>query len=232
MHKGARWVTFDLDNTLIKNPYWRLHFRPWLEHQATVLDLNYRHLWEQFRREGQRRWQDGHWVESFDWPDIAASLALPPLPDPAVPDLDALRSLVIPGAEAALRHIQSIGLRLGLVTNGFLRFQLPYLTALGWDTLFDLLITPDQTGFAKPDQRMMDAVTPGLAHIGDRLSHDVLVAQRSNRLGILVGTPGFETDRLDPLGPSEVVPDFAIGTLMELPLLIESQVSLDPSDEP
>ncbi|NMP22387.1 HAD family hydrolase [Sulfobacillus harzensis] len=215
------WVTFDFDNTLVKNPYWRLHFRPWLDAEAIRQGTDWRSLWGQFRLEGERRWRAGDWVASFDWVDIANHLGLTPLPDPPRPQESALRPLVLPGAEATLMQLRRLPIRLGLVTNGLWRFQKPYLDALGWNYWFDAIITPDRAGFAKPSPAIMADVSPGLAHVGDRLFHDVLVARRSHRLGILLGVPGQELDRLDPLCPSTVQPDFTIPSLDRLfPLIV------------
>ncbi len=213
------WVTFDLDNTLVRNPYWRLHFGPWL--QATV-GQEWRSLWGQFRREGERRWRSGRWVSSFDWTDIAGTLGLPPLPLPTRPPASAVTPLVLPGALSTLMAIKRLPVRLGLVTNGFLPFQRPYLEALGWDYLFERIVTPDVTLRAKPDSRIMDALSPGVVHIGDRLSHDVLVAHRSHRLGVLIGVSAQELDRIDPWSPTVVRPDFVLENLRGLPALIQS----------
>lgn len=219
------WVTFDLDNTLVKSPFWRLHLRPWLESQASRRGTDYLTLWGLMHQEGEQRWHRGDWVASFDWPDIARQAGLPPLPDPEAPARAAVMELVLPGAEEALRQARRLGFRVGLVTNGFLRFQRPYLEALGWDGLFDTLVTPDTAGWAKPAAGIMDAVSPGAAHIGDRLSHDVLVAQRTQRAGILVGPARHETDRLDPHGPEHIVPDAHVDTLESLPAILDRLLS-------
>lgn len=212
------WLTFDMDNTLMRSPYWRLHLRPWLK--AHTRGPDYKTLWQTLREAGEDRWQRGDWTASFDWPDIVRSLGLPTLPDPLEPHPDEVRSLIIPGVEEALVHLRRLPLRLGLVTNGFLRFQLPYLRAVGWDRLFDSLVGPDVTGTAKPDPAMFATLTPGLAHVGDRLSHDVLVAKRAGRVGILVGELQPETDRLDRTAPPVVTPDFVLSDFEDLPSLI------------
>lgn len=219
-HGPVPWVTFDMDNTLIKNPYWHLFFRPWLESEALKHHMDYRALWQQFHTEGERRWRQGRWVASFDWADIARALDLSPLPDPPQPSAASLHPLLLPGVEEMLKTLRRMNIRLGLVTNGFNRFQLPYLKSLGWDYCFDAIITPDRVGAAKPDPAVMAPVSPGLAHIGDRRMHDVLAAQRSDRVAILLGNPPVETDRIDPLSPSDVVPDYYLLDYRRLPGII------------
>ena len=219
----------------MRNPYWRLHFRPWLEEQAARQGTDYRALWNAFRLEGERRWRQGQWVESFDWPDIARELGLEPLPDPVRPSAHEVRALILPGAESALRRLHAADVRLGVVTNGFLRFQKPYLDALGWEYGFKVVVTPDLVGAAKPAARVMAHVSPGLAHIGDRLSHDILVAQRTDRVGILIGEGRLETDRIDPLGPARIIPDIHLHHLGDLPnivtwLLNRDQQASSPRD--
>jgi putative hydrolase of the HAD superfamily len=119
-----------------------------------------------------------------------------------------------------LRELRKMDIRLGVVTNGLVRFQMPYLRALGWDFLFDAIVGPDVAGFAKPHQGILTPLSPGIAHIGDRLTHDVLVAHRADRLGILVGVPTPESDRIDPLCPAQITPDYIINDYYALAPLI------------
>ncbi|PSR20499.1 MAG: hypothetical protein C7B45_14650 [Sulfobacillus acidophilus] len=214
------WITFDLDHTLIDSPYWHLHFLPWLEQESGRQSTDMDTLWHCFQREANRAWRAGRWVDAFDWPALAESLGLSRMPAVQQPNPTVIRSLVLPGVEKMLWTLRRYPIRLGLVTNGFSAFQEPFLRALGWDYVFDAIITPDRTGTAKPNPAIMAAVHPGLVHIGDRLSHDVLVATRSHRGSIHLATGLPETDYIDPLSPAMIAPDFSAANLQEVFALI------------
>jgi FMN phosphatase YigB (HAD superfamily) len=209
------WITLDLDNTLMNNPYWHLFLRPWLAVEAKRQGTDPLVLYEALNREGEARWRRGRWVESFDWPDMAKAIGLSPLPDPPAPDPAAVRPLIKDGAVALLHALRHSGASLALVTNGFSRFQTPYLQALGWTDLFHRIITPDVVGYAKPDPRMLEHCDPGLVHIGDRLTHDVLLALRTHRRAIWIAPdpPAVERDRIDRLMPAHIRADFRVPSL-------------------
>lgn len=220
--RGATpWVSFDLDGTLIDNPYWRLHFMPWLTAEAMHQHLDNAVLRRAFREEGNRRWRKGRWVDSFDWPSIAVALGLPRIPPPTSPHPEDIRRLVLPHVQSMLWSLRRRNIHLAIVTNGFRAFQLPYLKALGWDYLFDEIITPDLAGTAKPDPSMMRSLEPGLIHIGDRLTHDVLCAQRAGWKAILAGNITNEHDRIDPLSPAHVVPEYWVSDFHTIPAIID-----------
>lgn len=220
------WVTFDMDRTLAKSPYWRLHFLPWLQVEAARRGDDFNLLRQRFHAESEARWRRGDWVQSFDWPDIAATIGLPPVPDALPPSTEAVRALVLPGVERMLWELRALDVHLGVVTNGFFACQMPYLKALGWNFLFDAVITPDLVGCAKPDPAALASLQPGLVHIGDRLSHDILVAQRSRRKSILLGPEGPETDRIDPLSPARITPDFHVPDARHVPPIIRALLAV------
>ncbi len=221
---GSRpWVTFDMDNTLIQSPYWRLHFRPWLEAEAQRLGTDYRSLWRHFHQRSEELWRRGRWVDSFDWPAIAEHLGLSRVPEVRVSSPKPVRALVPTGVEAMLWSLRQLNVRLAIVTNGFWAFQYPYLKALGWPYLLDAVITPDRVGAAKPNPAIMVPVSPGLIHVGDRLSHDVLAARRSGRKSALVG-PSSEHDHIDPLMPANLEPDWIINDWRHLPQIVASML--------
>lgn len=213
------WVTFDMDNTLVNSPYWRLHFRPWLSAEAGRTGTNYLSLWRQFGERSEKLWRRHRWVDAFDWVAIARDLGLPKLPSPPEPPAQHVRALVPEGVEAALWSLKKLPLRLGIVTNGLWDFQQPFIKALGWNYLFDAVVTPDRAGTAKPDPTIMAGVSPGLVHVGDRISHDVLVAVRSRRHSILVAGHR-ETDHIDPLAPAALAPDWTLSHWRQLPDLV------------
>ena len=84
-----------------------------------------------------------------------------------------------------LDELRMRGFSLAVVTNGFTKYQLPVMDVLNLTEHFDLIVTPQEAGFAKPDKRVY--TTPLLqlgeihAHVGDRIDHDVTSA---NSIGV------------------------------------------------
>jgi FMN phosphatase YigB (HAD superfamily) len=140
--------------------------------------------------EAKERLAKGRLVEAYDWDDIVTCVAEnlarkaqagspPPLDVAALvryycglPDMIAL----LPGAREALSSLKQEGYTLGVVTNGYRRYQLPVLQALGIDGFFDAIVTPEEIRAAKPEARIFQAawgssLTP--LHVGDDPVHDV-----------------------------------------------------------
>ena len=83
-------------------------------------------------------------------------------------------------AEPTLARLKAHGLKLGLVTNGVSESHVGKLARLGLGHLFDTVLMPDQTGFAKPDPRQFHLACQRLGvapehtlHVGDSLVSDV-----------------------------------------------------------
>lgn len=211
----APWVTFDIDGTLMRSPYWALHLRPWLEDRARTTGQSLWSLWQAMRDEGQRRWRRGRWKESYDWQDIAYSLWEESLPDPDPVSVGAIAPYLLPGAVDCLMALSNLPIRLGIVTNGLMKNQRPYIQSAGWSPLFSAMIGCDSAETAKPSPKVFDAVQPLFCHVGDRLEHDVLGAKRVGAVAVFLQTdpPILRHDRLDPLCPSRIQPDHTIQNL-------------------
>ena len=83
-----------------------------------------------------------------------------------------------------LDELKRSGFSLAVVTNGFTKYQLPVMNVLKLTEHFDLIITPEEAGFAKPDKRVYSSVLELgeiHAHVGDRIDHDVISA---NAIGV------------------------------------------------
>jgi putative hydrolase of the HAD superfamily len=182
-----QWLTFDLDGTLMQNPFVGFVF-PEIEetirkHHGEALDVK-RKLIE----EHEQRMQKNEIVAAYDWDDIAQQL-IQTLDLSVQIDIENLVRKHSTGEKvyvleecipSVLKRLKG-QFKLAAVTNGYRRYQLPVLEALGLDVYFDAIITPDEAGYAKPDR---DIFQPLLAegsvraHVGDRVDHDVCVAHR------------------------------------------------------
>lgn len=190
---SVRTVSFDLDGVLIQNPF-KLgvgpHLRAHVRGGAALADLAPddadRRIQTAVNDEVARRMVAGDLAAAYDWDAIfglvAKRFGAPPIPDVA----DLVRHYcaqpgtiwLLDGATTALARLADAGFRLVVATNGFHRYQVPVLDALGILPFFDDVRTPDGTGFAKPDPRMLDGLEGHVGHVGDMLYHDVLIARR------------------------------------------------------
>ncbi|GAA0330493.1 TIGR02253 family HAD-type hydrolase [Bacillus carboniphilus] len=186
-----KWITFDLDGTLMQNPFVEWVFP---EIESTVLEKAGGELQvkDALVAEHNRRMKENLITEAYDWDDILKQFL-------QESDID----LQIDIEELVIKHsihpkvylleneiidtllkIKGKGYQLAVATNGYYKYQFPVLETLQLSGLFDLTITPEEVGYAKPDVRMIQSLSNKgkiLAHVGDRIDHDVNIA---NQLGI------------------------------------------------
>lgn len=111
-------------------------------------------------------------------------------------------TVIYPGVEAALAELKAQGHRLGLCTNKPSTPTDAVLAHLGWEALFETVVTGDSLPVRKPDPAPLlaafDQLGDGLAiYVGDS---DV-DAETSDRAGVpfLLHTPGYRTTPIEEL---------------------------------
>lgn len=190
---SARVVSFDLDGVLIQNPFklgvgphLRAHVRAGPELHGLDQGEADRRILEAVNAEVAARMARADLVAAYDWDAIfglvARRFGAPPIPDVAelVRHYCAQPGTIwlLDGAVDVLARLNDAGFALVATTNGFHRYQVPVLDALGILPCFEDVRTPDTTGFAKPDRGILAGVDGLVAHVGDMLYHDVLIARR------------------------------------------------------
>lgn len=188
----TKWITFDLDETVMQNPFGKWVFPElvaMLKREA-VTEEDIMHL---IISEHLQRMRDEQFLEAYDWDDILVGIAKKLEIET---DIN-VESMVIKHSKPSkvylleenmlfnLEKIKRKGFRLAAVTNGYAKYQLPVLKQLGLDTVFEEVITSDSEGFAKPHTSILGKLLVKgevIAHVGDRIDHDV---QLANELGIL-----------------------------------------------
>ncbi|NED93918.1 HAD-IA family hydrolase [Phytoactinopolyspora alkaliphila] len=212
--RSARTITFDLDDTLIRNAFSRWVIPEIAENLANgrqktdvARSLHMRH---------RRALERGDAVTAYDWQvhtdalaeesglaagtvDVAAVVRRHAVPD----KVRLLHDKTIP----VLRELRDGGWRVAILTNGFRVYQEPVLRATGlWEEV-DEVFTTDDLGWAKPDRRAFAAAFGGASttvHVGDRIDHDIQGARRAAATSVLmrrdapfVGrTAGLDADQL------------------------------------
>jgi FMN phosphatase YigB (HAD superfamily) len=207
---------------LLQNPYWRLHLRPWLEDLAPKELTSPADLWRLMLQESQRRLSTGRHSSAYDWQDIARQCLGVWLPDPPLVSREQILPLVYPDVWDFLRWLDTSRYSAVIVTNGLSRNQVPYLRSLGWDGVFRKVVGAE-SGWAKPDPRIFSATPDIAAHIGDRIAHDVLGAQRAHIVAIHLQRRNEPESRegWDPLSPAAISAHFAINSLIQVPEVLE-----------
>jgi HAD superfamily hydrolase (TIGR01549 family) len=69
----------------------------------------------------------------------------------------------LPGCRPVLEALRAWGLRLGVVTNGLDRVQRARLKAARLEPFFEVVVTSEGCGFAKPDPRILEVALTTLA---------------------------------------------------------------------
>lgn len=214
-----RWITFDLDGTLMLNPFLYGVFpeveRLILEEMSQEIDV--RNI---FFKEHQRRLELNMTIPAYDWDDIVnqtiRKLGLNLYINVEdlvkkycyVPIIRLLDETVI----STLEQLRSRGYSLAAVTNGFYKYQYPVMEALGFASCFDEVITPDNCGFRKPDIRMFEPLAKTgeiVAHVGDRLEHDVHFANEFGTASIFINRKLTDELLSLPTGQRAAHPAFA-----------------------
>ncbi|NMA62313.1 MAG: HAD-IA family hydrolase, partial [Firmicutes bacterium] len=147
--------------------------------------------------EAVKRQMQGEMVAAYDWDDIIRVVSA----SFGVRWTESIATLVehycepphiklYPGVVELLTTLSEADHTLRALTNGFHIYQYPVLKALGIAHFFERIITPEQVGYAKPDQAFYaaaraDAPLPHI-HIGDNVIHDVWGANRSGAVSIWV----------------------------------------------
>jgi FMN phosphatase YigB (HAD superfamily) len=220
----APTVSFDLDGVVMRGPF-ASAIRPRIsEHLGRSAALSHlagedleKHIWRAVRHEHDRRYVSDDNVGAWNWQaiydQVSHALGCEPMPDLTELVREGCQRegavALLPGARRGLERLTQAGVRLVAITNGYYDYQWPVLEKLGVAEFFEVVITPDVAGFAKPDPRVFGQV-PGLrAHVGDLLMHDILGANRAGLYAIWV-QPELPAELVE-LGPTERVsaPGFA-----------------------
>lgn len=124
-----------------------------------------------------------------------------------------------------LDALAAADVRLGIITNGILDFQMAKLDALGLTSRMEHIVTSGEFGVAKPDARIFEhacslfGVAPSAAaYIGDRLATDALGASAAGLLGVWLDRG--EDATAEQLAQAEVAGAVVIHTLAALPPLL------------
>jgi putative hydrolase of the HAD superfamily len=191
-----RWITFDLDGTLMQNPFGRWVFPEIEEAISACLGRPFEAA-EELKAEHERRLRAGQHVAAYDWDDILSQL-LARLGVEKRFDIESLVRkhavvpkvcLLEPDTLPLLLEMKKRGYALAVVTNGFLKFQYPVMEVLGLHECFDEIVSPEQVGAGKPDEAVLRGLRQTgeiIAHVGDRLDHDVQLANRCGAISVLI----------------------------------------------
>ncbi|RDI36469.1 HAD family hydrolase [Falsibacillus pallidus] len=193
---GEKWITFDLDGTLMQNPFvgWVFPEIEALLQEKISKDLA---VQKALVQEHQKRMNENRIYEAYDWDGIVKDLCDQhgvPI-DIQIEELVKGHSveekvyLLEPEILKALQTLKEEGYKLAAVTNGYSKYQLPVMEFLKLNTVFDQVITPEEVGYAKPQNEILAGLMEQgeiAAHVGDRIDHDVCVANQNSIPSIFI----------------------------------------------
>jgi HAD superfamily hydrolase (TIGR01509 family) len=140
---------------------------------------------------------------------------------------------IYPGAVDTLQKLRSRSMKIGLVTNNGRKGTDLTLSRFGLTGLFDIVVTRDDCVDMKPDPEPVLKVLEGLnlkasevVMVGDGVI-DILGARAAGVQSVAVATGPIPADQL-----VEAQPDYLLGSVNDLPTLIESLNAADHSDVP
>lgn len=201
------WITFDLDGTLMQNPFVG-HVFPEIERLVLEKAGGNGTVLPEILTEHTSRISEGRHVEAYDWDDILtvylAGRGIERKIDVEQlvcqfcnePTIYLLEDCVL----EVLEELRKRGYSLAAVTNGYLKYQKPVMDALQLTPLFDRIITPENVGYAKPDCRMFSKVEGDIImHVGDRLEHDVRSANDAGIPSVFINRCLPETIKALPI---------------------------------
>ncbi|MBM7601906.1 FMN phosphatase YigB (HAD superfamily) [Virgibacillus halotolerans] len=186
-----KWITFDLDGTLMQNPFSKWVF-PEIATNIQAGSKSEKDIQKLIINEHELRMSEKKVVQAYDWDDIVESV----LSNMNIPEKVDVESIVKKHSFKPkiylleeeiidnLEGLKNIGYNLAVLTNGYSKYQLPVMKELGLECVFDEIITPDICGYAKPNVGMVQSLNGEgevVAHVGDRIDHDIIMA---NQLGI------------------------------------------------
>lgn len=191
-----RWISFDLDGTLMQNPFMKAVMP---EVQTLIQEQSGRDydVIKALFHEHESRLLSGLTVAAYDWDDIvqheirqqglSISIDVEVLVRKhcRAPYIRLLDETIVLGLE----QLRSAGYSIAAVTNGFYQYQFPVLEGLGIAKYFDEVVTPERCGSGKPDIRMLTSLRKSgeiVAHVGDRLEQDVYMAKLANVTSVFI----------------------------------------------
>lgn len=193
---NERWITFDLDGTLMQNPFVEWVF-PEIEEIVSTVAKRKIEVKNAMFSEHINRMKQNKSVEAYDWDNILVEFLHGSGIDCEVnieelvkkhsvsPKIKLLETNVI----EILNQLKKSGYRLAVITNGHAKYQLPVVEHLQLSGLFDYFITPEKGHCAKPNIKIIESLMKKgkvVAHVGDRIDHDVYLAAQINIKSVFI----------------------------------------------
>lgn len=252
-----KWITFDLDGTLMQNPFVG-HVFPEIEKRILQENKLLKDVVQQLILEHEARLNAGRTADAYDWDGIVSNYLRTNNLNSVINVEEILSGYCIQpniylledSISEVLDELKQRGYSLAVVTNGFTKYQLPVMDVLNLTNHFDLIVTPEEVGYAKPDKRVYSSILKLgeiCGHVGDRIDHDIISA---NAVGIrsiwinrhlpdaiknmipskrksvedihtlVLQKLEMETKRRFEQLPTEAIPQEVISSIAELPIIL------------
>lgn len=193
---NERWISFDLDGTVMQNPFVEWVF-PEIDEIVSKIAKRKVDVKSAMFSEHLNRMSQNKSVEAYDWDDILTQFLnvngiqcevnIEELvkKHSVSPKIKLMEENVI----EVLEQLKKSGFRLAIITNGYAKYQQPVVDYLQLSGLFDCFITPEKGKCAKPDIKIIESLMKKgkvVAHVGDRVDHDVFLAAQINIKSVFI----------------------------------------------
>ena len=193
---SERWISFDLDGTLMQNPFIDWVF-PEIEEIVSKAANKKVDVKKAMFTEHVSLMQQNKGLEAYDWDailkkfltqhEIQCEINIEEIVKKhcVPPKISLLEENII----EILQQLKNRGYRLAIITNGYAKYQKPVVEALQLSGLFDFFITPEMVNCAKPNRKIIAPLLGegGLvAHVGDRVDHDMFLAAQANSQAVFI----------------------------------------------
>lgn len=242
----------DLDGTIMVNPFATAVWPVITRELATHTGLSPKVFLREFHAENLRRQHtQPNDPLTMDWDDIVHTIARKHGVKLSVRVIDLVRDnckaphiAVLDSALSVLKTLKTEGRRLVVASKGLSKYQMPVLSALGLQPLFDDFLMPDLSGYLKTEFGFYESYVRAcngclFIHVGDHYYDDVICPKRWGFKSILrlplreldLWTAFERPQQLNhfrhhietyPTEPTSVLPDAVITHLNELPNVVSA----------
>lgn len=196
-------ITFDLDGVLMENPFSEgvfpevtreiaqssFQFHKWNLEQAQ------QKVFQEMLARYYQRFNSQQSFQAYNWQEIINEVAQEFDYQEPIDVEEILKNYCHPpyirGYDNGVRLIEELKTRkikVGIITNGYQKYQEPVLKALGFAMDFEFFISADSQASVKPQAEMFAAAKKHTKwiHVGDSLYHDVFGCNQAGGVGVWV----------------------------------------------
>lgn len=187
-------VSFDLDYTLMKNPFHQYVFPELEQLLGSHPPFQEKCVRDWLKEEQAGRLVQGNLASAYHWDDLLETVTgrLEIRCQTSIQELVQKHAVIgkvwlFSDVLPTLEKLKNLNISMVIATNGFERYQRPVTDCLGITSYFQGYYTPERLQFAKPQPEFFHfRGERKLIHVGDRLDQDILGANSANAISVWI----------------------------------------------